>query len=727
MLNFTKLLTTLCLSVTFITQAQMTNFALFPNKVSVSTSSTTATTLGGDLNTTSPYTVGNAVFDENGNLVFAIRDENVYDDAGTLVGALPGYSNPNLSPASGDYFTPAEEIAIIPIPNTCKKYKVLYIFYSLFGVALHDVTIDASNGVVILPNPSNYTPIRESSGNAASIAVSKKMTNNTRYIYYRSYAPDEIRRYIISSTGSISYDQIIRTGVISSYNYSEMDLSPDGKYLYWAVNNTIYSLDVSGTSFAPPFTQSIAANELIYGVEIYNGKYYLATSIGLKKCDLLSTGNFGTIANVTSVTGVINSDLEEGKNGRLYGVKNGLLFSINTAEVLQTTSIAVNSTSFFEYIYKLNDQIDGEDYTNFNGTPILAMNDVKINGIDAMNSSNPNNIITAYNCNDINLTLNTLGTSAYIILIHNHTDVNGNFTPYNSTLEYSSEVIQGNVPHTQDLKTLPGTDGDYLQTHNGYFRVIEILFNACNWTSKEIFLHIPFNPSPAIVNVALNQPGGTPVPMKQTLPGQSMGIYSGSYNISQSMGDIEFHTVKIDEINPSTGAIINTVLPELTTTPTVPINNLTALPFNALNIPANANLNWNGGPGYFAGPGQFKSYRVTIGVGNVCSTSTDWSYITPNNYARMAANDYEERQAEGAYPNPFNNETTISLALQAYEVIDNFELYDSKGTRVTTEYDLSSDNSSATIALAGENLKQGMYVYHCTTNQGVISGKIMKQ
>lgn len=725
MLNFTKLLTTLCLSVTLITQAQMTNFALFPNKVSVSTSSTTATALGGDLNTTSPYTVGNAVFDENGNLVFAIRDNYVYDATGNSVGYLPGYTNPNLAPASGDYHAAAEEIAIVPIPNTCKKYKVLYIFYSLFGVALLDVTIDASNGVVILPNPTNYTPIRESSGNAASIAVSKKMTNNTRYIYYRSYAPDEIRRYIISSTGSISYDQIIRTGVISSYNYSEMDLSPDGKYLYWAVNNTIYSLDVSGTSFAPPFTQSIAANELIYGVEIYNGYYYLATSIGLKKAVLNTNGSPGTINPINTVSGNINSDLEVGKNGRLYGVKNGNLFSINTAEVLQTTSIAVNSTSFFGTIYKLNDQIDGEDYTNFNGTPLLAMNDVEVNGIDAMNTS-PSNMITAYNCNDINLTLTSFGTSSYIFLIYNHTDVNGNFTP-NGTVVYSSGYIVGNIPMNQNLKSLPGTNGDYLQHNNGYLRFVAISHNHCAWIGEDIYLHIPFNPNPATVNVALNQPNGTPVPMKQTLPGQSMGIYSGSYNISQSMGDIEFHTVKIDEINPSTGAIINTVLPELTTTPTNPINTLTALPFNALNIPANTNLNWNGGPGYFAGPGQFKSYRVTIGVGNVCSTSTDWSYITPNNYARMAANDYEERQTEGAYPNPFNNETTISFALQAYEVVDNFELYDSKGTRVTTDYNLSSNNSSATIAVAGENLKQGMYVYHCTTNQGVISGKIMKQ
>ncbi len=723
MLNFTKLLTTLCLCVTFLTKAQMTNIALFPKKVSVSTSSTTATTMGGALNSTTPYDGGNAVFDENGNLLFAIRGVDVYNGSGNYVGNLPLYT------FSGNAYNLIDnDIVIVPLPNTCRQYKVIYILYSLFGTALFDVNIDAANGVTVLTNPSNYTPIREASGSGSRLAVSKAV-NGIRSIYLRTKAPAEIRRYLLAANGTISYDGIIISDPslsIGESDVTEMDLSPNGKFLYWAVGNMLYTKDVTNSN---PILPKQVSNLTIYGVELYNGYYYLATSQGLKKLLLnTSDGSAGNIQPVNTVTGLIDSDLEVGKNGRLYGVTYGKLFSINTSDILQTTNISVYSTgSYYNFSVGLNKQIDGEDYTNFNGTPVLVMNNVKVNGIDAMNSSNPNNIITAYNCNDINLTLNTLGTSAYIILIHNHTDANGNFTPYNSTLEYSSEVIQGNVPHSQDLKTLPGTAGNYLQTHNGYFRVIEILFNACDWTSKEIFLHIPFNPSPALVNVTLNQPSGTPVPMKQTLPGQSMGIYSGSYNISQSLGDIEFHTVKIDEINPSTGLTTNIVLPELNTTLNNPINTLTALPFNGLNIPANTNLNWNGGTGYFAGPGQFKSYRVTVGVGNVCDKSTTWSYITPNNYARIANSEYEENINDGAYPNPFQDQTTISLALQDYETVDNFELYDSRGTLVNSDYILSSDNNSAIVALAGEKLEKGIYVYHCTTNQGVISGKIMKQ
>jgi len=723
MLKLKQFLTAVSVCAALISNAQMRNFTLFPKKVVVSTPSTTVTALPGSLNANSLYTTGNAVYDENDNLLFAIQNRDVYDGAGIWVGQLPTFRDWALSSESGGYSVDiANEISIVPIPNTCKQYKVFYTMYSLMGAALLDVTINASGGVSVVANNASYKPINQSYGQGVGLAVSKLDANNERFLYYKTYSPKEITRYKISATGSVSKLGVVAT-INDPYSPTELELTPDGNYLYWGEGNLVKNIDVN-TLFANT-SFPISSTTTINGLEFFNGMVYVATSTGLYRGTInLITGQFGTFNKYSQILTAVNSELEVGVNNKLYGVLSGKLFSLTSLEVLETNLATVNSDGKFPYVYTLNDQIDGESYSNFNGVPALSFTALKVNAINVMNSSS-SSPLKLYNCKAISLT-STASATSYKVEIFNHTDANGIYTT-TGTPVYNSNFITGNLPATLNLKALPGTNGNYLANNSGFLKVRVTILNACTSAIKDIYFNVPVNPTSAIIAVQLNQPNGIPVNMNKVLPGQAMGLYSGSYNLAQSMGDIEFHTVQIDQVDPATGTKLNTILPLLKTNLTESVSNLTALPLNGLNIPPVATLNWAGGPGFFAGPGQMKTYKITMGVGNICNTSTNWSYITPNIYARKADVVFEEQvETEKVYPNPFTTATTISIPLHEYEKLTSFDLINSTGMVISTKTEINETSSEVEIQVSGDNLETGIYTYRCATNQAVYQGKIMK-
>jgi hypothetical protein len=499
-------------------------------------------------------------------------------------------------------------------------------------------------------------------------------------------------------------------------NTTELELTPDGSVLYWGSGNLLNALPTNGSTGDQKDT-----NFPVYGVEYFNGKFCCSTSNGIYETSL-SNGIFSLLALKSSI--VAQSELEVGANNKLYAVSAGKLVAFDVNFALETTNITVNSNGIFPFLATLEDQIDGEDYSNFNGITVARITALAVNGTDVMNA-NVANPVVAYNCNAINLSSTVSTGSYYTLKIYNHTDQGGNYTS-SGVLAYSN-TTNASLPASLDLRSLSGSNGNYLANNNGYFKVSVSITDNCTTSEKELFLHIPFNPNAATVTVMLNQQNGTPVVVSQSLPGQSVGMFSGSYNIGLSQGDIEFHTVKIDQVDPGTGAVINPLLPTFQTNVSGSVSNVTALSLNGLNIPANAALNWSGGIGFFF-QNNSNTYRIKVGVGNVCNTSTDWSYITPNGFYRTAADlAFDETLQKSVYPNPFRGNTTVVIPLEDYEELSSFDMVDARGLVQTVPYEVSINNNQVSIAVEGEILENGIYLYRCTTNQGLHQGRLVKQ
>jgi hypothetical protein len=240
---------------------------------------------------------------------------------------------------------------------------------------------------------------------------------------------------------------------------------------------------------------------------------------------------------------------------------------------------------------------------------------------------------------------------------------------------------------------------------------------------RDTYINVPYNPTAATVNAVWNTGSGLTAPFVTTQPGFNLPYYSGSYNIAQSQGTIEFHNLKIEQVNPSTGSTIATVYPSTNTPISGSVSTLTGIALNSINVPANATLGWAGGTGFFANSGnQNKAYKLTAGVGNVCGTSTSFSYFNPNVAGRFGIGVDNEVSAQAAYPNPFQDFTTITIPLEAGEEIQGFDLYDINGTKVKN----SNAISESMVNVEASELATGTYVYSCLTNFGTYQGKIIK-
>ena len=103
-----------------ISYAQMKYWTTPPLKYNMSSTTLTSTALpdpGG------PYSVANGVYDDNGNILFYIRDIDIYGPNGQTVGTLPWH---NMSVCDEAYTILNPEINIVPIPGTCREYYVIY-------------------------------------------------------------------------------------------------------------------------------------------------------------------------------------------------------------------------------------------------------------------------------------------------------------------------------------------------------------------------------------------------------------------------------------------------------------------------------------------------------------------------------------------------------------------------------------------------------------------------
>lgn len=361
-----------------LSYGQTKKWAMYPNVIDFTGASPSSTALPNIFYPTS-YAAHNGTFDENGNLLFYVQENRIYDPTGNQAGVLNSYSS---------YTAGLAQIAIVPVPGQCKKFYVIYSRTAVMtGVALTYALVDCSTGGIVITN--NTTLIDVVGGNQAAFTVSKVSAAGAGGTYkLYSVNSDNVKVYTISSSG-ISSGTILFTkpsGSPSSYAQTDLDLNFAGTKLAWGHSgyNYLFQLNLSTNTLSTynlpvpvPAGWQCVNGPAIGGVEYDQwDNLYISASIlyptnsncsgafisagGLYK---LSPG--GTFTQLTFSGNYDNTQLESGYNKMIYAINNdGKLGSINPATGVVTNAVLptvfnTRKSSGTTSLYRLPMQIDG--------------------------------------------------------------------------------------------------------------------------------------------------------------------------------------------------------------------------------------------------------------------------------------------------------------------------------------------------------------------------------
>lgn len=347
-------------------QTQMKAWVLTPNRVNFTTTSSSMQSL--PIRDNSHYVSSNGVFEKNGNVLFYVADNKLYDRNSSYIG--------NYAPGTGTNF--GEEVAIVPVPYSCRDFFVIYSWATGSGnVNLYYSQIRISTGgTVSIITSGNLIDSRP--GNLAGIAVSKVNTGNIRYLYFKGNGL--LQKYTITASG-IGFPYNILTDVNLGSDTRELELNFAGNKLAWAdyVGNTIHVYDLIGNTHQTYSTSNTDLVKRISGIEFSPDNSKLYVSLYSSNSMLLPGGGIYKIAipsgTSTFLTGsfpLCVSHLELGRDGYIYGVGlNRQLGRINTST--ETVAVGIFGDTINSDVtttgkcFRLPDQVDGEDYNDFFG------------------------------------------------------------------------------------------------------------------------------------------------------------------------------------------------------------------------------------------------------------------------------------------------------------------------------------------------------------------------
>lgn len=372
----------------------------------------------------------NAMHDKDGNLLFFIVDNIIYDESGYFIAnmqdlAMSGYTN--------------SEILIIPVFDNCNKFIIMMNSYfntdpnytvphPVFTPIYYVLDLSINNGLPsnygelllignnlnylnLFPTPSGVPVINNTQRANRFSAVSKIRADGSRFLFLTS--GEHLLRYkIIGST--ITYDNAwwqLPYAVGDEEIRSEMELIElnNGNYRiavpYYSneinpVSNSASSIFIAELSSSGNLLSSSkidlfsgTSEPYIKGIEFSpNGRYLYFTHLTnnlysnpIKIYDF-NTSSYVTITNSSLLSDINNfstSWIELGKDGKLYLANSNSLASIGDSDnplnglIWDNTTNPINynenqlnypSGSYVDWAkgYILPDQIDGMDYSAVN-------------------------------------------------------------------------------------------------------------------------------------------------------------------------------------------------------------------------------------------------------------------------------------------------------------------------------------------------------------------------
>ncbi|NEN25136.1 hypothetical protein G3O08_16670 [Cryomorpha ignava] len=381
-------LSLIILSLTLLSNfsfAQMDYWTLPPYQYHMSLLNPTHTTLPG--NQSNSFSVANGAYEPNGNLVFYVKDDGIYDDQGVFVNNLPIYMPYPNGPV---YDILSGEIAIVPIPNECKKYYIIYSMDNPGGFSpLLYIKIDCTGTSPVLTYDSTFPYIKP------FIISNQGGSDNTAFAVSQTFNPaSNPSRFLLAAKELGIYKSIINssgisTGVeIASYNTlnlqyfddfatsTEAEISWGTNYFAWCSIGTdkvfIIKIDPSDGTYVPNSIKSFSISDpkgIEFDSNLLNPNLFVSCSQGIKK---ISTLNNSTTTISTGPYDLSNTFLEYGSKNKIYGVSpvtnGGKLIGISTTNSSISTVSGIFDSQFTlanyvcQNIYTLPDQIDGENY-----------------------------------------------------------------------------------------------------------------------------------------------------------------------------------------------------------------------------------------------------------------------------------------------------------------------------------------------------------------------------
>ncbi|MCU0359550.1 MAG: T9SS type A sorting domain-containing protein [Bacteroidia bacterium] len=760
--------------------SQMNKWAMPPKTFDVSSSPASINSLYTGAPSSGSYFVSNGVYDLNGNLRFYVVDDYVFDATGSTISQLGTHSN-----GGNSYNRWGGEIVIVPMPGECDKY---YVFYNrsnpnMTGTAVVYIIVDCSSTTPsIISNSGSAFVVENLTYNGAGIAVSKKTgsgassTYELYYVYQPSVGTSEIKHCVISSSGISSPSSIGYTGSIGCLP-TELELSENGLWLAFndALTGKVAVLNLSNAS------TYAASSELVYS---YTGGEVVGLElVGSGTPDLYVAGNvsgtpFFDLCNVTSSSqtalnispySLPNSFLEYSKSGQVCGIGdyagNRYLIEYDvTSSVVNATqmnnvnpnsnttsyeSLAYNSIS--AGVYTLPDQLDGENYTNFAGNPVVTLTGMTINGTAASNTCN-GVWQEVYNCNPIKLSATFIdGVSpceANLTLTPMNVDCEpiggpGTFSYYGSVLSAAGSGAINNL----DIRDSYDEYEQSLYTYPGYYQVTLTIIDCCGRESSmttyiRVLAQVP--PSISLQIYDYNNPQNYFSYSHSIGSPNNVGASSIGFRVSGSTGNVSLMNVIVDEVN-SSGTYIGNILNETKAVP-----NLSGLTYENLNgycVPSSV---WGGSPpttacsvanpssysgykSYFSYNGPTlvgKYYKLTVTLSNPCSSSSEWTYLYIDDaYSRTVLTNLGEETNKfvnfvTVFPVPANDQVKIKINnLKA----DNFDInfYDYSGKLVkivASNIILSEGEHNINVDLSA--LDSGIYFWKVSSSSFQADGKI---
>ncbi|HMQ50334.1 MAG TPA: hypothetical protein PKA00_23145 [Saprospiraceae bacterium] len=715
----------LCLIATNL-NAQKDNWILYPNRAHFNPnpifSPLNFSNPSSSLQT--PYVVENSVY-ENGNLLFYIQNGSIFSNDGSTAGTF------------SDETAIKKEIGIAPVPNQCRTYCIFFLeTLPLTGMYFNFVeTVINNNGQIVAVNgPVNMAIY---SGNHGSLAVSQVIegTQADRHIYVVSNAQGIVQRYLMNASG-LANQGTVATFHATNKEESEAELSPCGRFLAWSVDDIAY---VQNLQTGQQYHLELGGN-FISGLEFEsfasgcNDLFITHPNLGLVQWTFAS----GTHSTIPGTQSYNLTQLEMGKDGFMYLVRNGGSLwrfdpSIPGNSFQLVTEFPISSNRYggaTEDVYALPDQIDGEGDDSFYGIQPLVISDIILEPF-----SLPQTVADApvlYDCGPIDLALEYEGQAmAYSINIVSVDPSTG--TPvYGVTyLDYTASFSGApNFPidiRCLDDPTLCDLFDDYLgQT----FLLSMALSDRCGKTVASGYFKVFGSPGgPENISWEIEAGDGPVGTTPSTNINTPVSITPfGTLDFSNTLGDISFVQLVIQEVNCSNGSPLGLLYDntfEYTSSATQLAYNLAALEINGTN-------------NYFQNNNYDvleKCIRVDVTLGNNCGSASAYTYlqfreISPseaflhNNGSNAGIQNSLGFKLAKAWPNPVKDGWQLGLVSEQEDMYQ-LRIFDAQGRLLfeQTQY-LASGYQLIECDLSG--LPAGVCYYHLSGAYALHSGTFLK-
>ena len=687
-----------------------------------------------------PYNVENSIYSEGGDLLVYFQNGELIDPA----------NPPSGTPGN---FVTTKETGIFPLPGTCNSYCAI----SLNPGPLVDLNLWMEEFEITGSGIQNLgsgfyvegNGVYNFLGNTGGIAISKIIpgTDNNRNIYIISSSGVHI--FLIDATGFHRVDFIpaqsftFNNEPLDFEEIAEAELSPDGKWLAWNVDNYAIAMKLENyLIFRVLELQQRDASDYIKGLEFSAASDYLYISMrhrGVKKWDYTSPQQSG--AWISGSWWLDNTQLELGKDGNIYGVEymeynpgnDGELQRIKPDDSIEGTGITVfsdGSQYTLQSGFALPDQIDGEDELLFHGVQPIELPPLSFNGT-TLPSVVSGNVPEFYNCQPI--ILDNWGNGDiddYDISITSVDPGTGSPIYGNGYLDYQWSFSE---QPDADIRCLSKNCSFFKKYLGQTFKIVYTVGNSCDAHTEEGFFQVFAGPTPANTTLGVNIGNGNICPAAQTIGAVCPVIlYGASIDLSQSQGDIDYYQLTFTEVDCMTGNPSGEgVFYEGPQVPVGNIGTINALSFNAIEI--------DGIMLYFIMHHyQDRCIRIDATVGNECGGTSKHAYIKFLISGFLSRPDLVDGRDVwigkmgtsptaddiATYPNPVSDKWMISWSNVERQTSD-LMLYDQMG-KVVYQKSMSGRAPHYFEEIDMSDFTAGLYYYQLLVGNEMVSGKVIK-